>query len=63
MQKGAVRIIHNVGYKVDTLFVKPKIIKKKFMIESLTAQILHKARNNLLPSPLVKMVHEREGMI
>lgn len=63
LQKRAIRIIHNVSYleHIDPLFVKSKIIKFYDIVEFLTAQFQYKAMNNLLPSHLLKMFHEREG--
>ena len=63
LQKRAIRIIHNVGYREHTnsLFVQSKITKLYDIVEFQTAQFLYKARNNLLPSHLQKMFHEREG--
>lgn len=63
LQKRAIRIINNAGYRDHTnnLFLKAHALKFMDLIEFRTAQIMYKARNKLLPGNLQKMFLDREG--
>uniref|UniRef100_A0A669CB82 Reverse transcriptase domain-containing protein n=1 Tax=Oreochromis niloticus TaxID=8128 RepID=A0A669CB82_ORENI len=63
IQKRAIRLINNVGYRDHTnaLFVKMKAIKFQDLVEFKTAQIMYKVRNKLLPKEICKLFIEREG--
>lgn len=63
LQKRAVRIVHNVGFREHTnlLFVKSKFLKFFDIVDLQTAQIMYKASNKLLPGNIQKMFYEREG--
>lgn len=62
LQKRALRIIHKTGYRDHTnpLFLKSKILKFTDLVHFLTAQIIYKAINNLLPDNILKMFSKRE---
>ena len=63
LQKRAIRIINNAGFRDHTnaLFIKSKIIKFVDIVEYKTAQIMYKARNNQLPGNIQKLFFERDG--
>ena len=62
LQKRAIRIINNAGYRDHTniLFLNSNIVKFVDLIEFNTAQIMYKARNNQLPGNIQKMFSDRE---
>lgn len=63
LQKKAIRIINNTGHLEHTnlLFFKSHILKFIDLVKFKTAQILYKARNNLLPGNMQKMFMDRQG--
>lgn len=63
LQKKAIRIIHGAGYRdhTNSLFLQSKLIKFKDMVDFHTAQILFKAKNNLLPENIQTLFTAREG--
>ena len=63
LQKRAIRIVSNVGYQEHTnsLFVQLNTLKLLDIIKFKTAQVVFKARRNLLPGNIQKMFLEREG--
>lgn len=63
LQKKALRIIHNVGYREHTnaLFLKSQELKFFDLVQFKTAIILFKARKNELPSEIQNLFQEREG--
>jgi len=63
MQKRALRIIHNVGFRdhTNSLFLQSKLLKTQDLIEYQIAVFMFKARNSLLPGNIQKMFTEREG--
>lgn len=63
LQKKAIRIIHGAGYRdhTNSLFLQSKLIKFKDMVDFHTAQILFKAKNNLLPENIQTLFTGREG--
>uniref|UniRef100_A0A672HNL4 Reverse transcriptase domain-containing protein n=1 Tax=Salarias fasciatus TaxID=181472 RepID=A0A672HNL4_SALFA len=63
MQKRAIRIVSNVGYRDHTneLFLNLQALKLTDIVEFKTAQIMYKASNNLLPGNIQKMFRDREG--
>ena len=63
LQKRAIRIINNAGYRDHTnmLFLNSNVLKFVDLIKLNTAQIMYKARNNQLPGNIQKMFSDREG--
>ena len=63
IQKKAIRIINNVGYTHPTneLFHRLGTLKFKNIVELYTAQIVYKARYNLLPGNLQILYRNRDG--
>ena len=63
LQKRAIRIIHNSGYRDHTnrLFANSYLLKFIDIIEYKTALIMYKARHNHLPGNIQGMFSEREG--
>lgn len=63
LQKKAIRIIHGAGYRdhTNSLFLQSKLIKFKDLVDFHTAQILFKAKNNLLPENIQTLFTGREG--
>ena len=63
LQKRAIRIIHNTGYRdhTNSLFLKSKTLKFTDLVHFQTAQIMYKAKNNLLPSNIQKLFFYRVG--
>ena len=63
LQKRAIRIVNNVGFQEHTnsLFLQLNTLKLMDMVNFKTAQIIFKARNNLLPGNIQKMFFNREG--
>ena len=63
LQKRAIRIIHNTGYRVHTnpLFLQSKTMKFTDLVHFHTAQIMYRAINNLLPANIQKLFFHREG--
>ena len=63
LQKRAIRIVNNVGFQEHTnsLFLLLNTLKLIDMVNFKTAQIIFKARNNLLPGNIQNMFFEREG--
>jgi len=63
MQKRAIRIVNNVGYLEHTnaLFLKSRTLKFSDLVEFKTAQILYKAKLNLLPGNIQNIFRVREG--
>ena len=57
LQKRAIRIIHNTGYRdyTNVLFLQSKTLKFTDLVNFRTAQIMYKAINNLLPGNLQKL--------
>ena len=57
------RIINNVGYLENTnsLFLKSHSLKLSDMVQFKTAQIMFKARNQLLPGNIQKLFMDRRG--
>lgn len=51
----------NDGFQPCPLFLKSNTLKLLDTVELKTAQIVYKARNNLLPGNLQKLFKEREG--
>lgn len=63
IQKRAIRTIYKTGYRDHTnpLFIKSHMLKFMDLVKFRTAQIMYKARNNLLPKNIQDMFNEREG--
>lgn len=63
LQKRAIRIIHNTGYREHTnlLFLKSKTFKFIDLVHFQTAQIMYKAIHNKLPGNIQKLFFNREG--
>ena len=63
LQKRAIRIINNVGYRDHTniLFLRVNALKFRDLVEFKTAQIMYKAKNKLLPGNIQRLFKEREG--
>ncbi len=63
IQKRAIRTINNTGYRDHTnpLFIKSHMLKFMDLVKFKTAQIMYKARNNLLPKNIQGILIEREG--
>lgn len=63
IQKRAIRIIHNVGYQEHTnsLFLQSKLLKFTDIADYQTAQIMYKAKNDLLPINIQKLFSIHEG--
>jgi len=63
MQKRAIRIVNNVGYLEHTtaLFIKSHTLKFRNLVQFKTAQVLYKAKHNLLPGNIQKIFRDREG--
>ena len=62
LQKRAIRIIHNTGYREHTnpSFLKSKTLKLTDVVHFQTAQIMYRAINNLLPGNIQKLFYQRE---
>ena len=62
LQKRAIRIIHNTGYRENTnpLFSKSKILKLTDLVSFQTAQIMYRATNNILPVNIQACFFPRE---
>lgn len=56
LQKTAIKIIHDTGYREHTnlLFLKPKSLKLTVLVHFQTVQIMYRATNNLLPEKIQK---------
>lgn len=65
LQKKAMRIINDVGFceHINMLFLKSHALKFMDLIEFKTAQIMYKARNNLLPGNIKKCSQTERGFI
>ncbi len=63
LQKRAIRTVFNVRFNDHTnlLFLKASALKFFDLVKFKTAQIIYKAKNNLLPSIIQNLFHEREG--
>lgn len=63
IQKRAIRVVHKVGYLEHTnaLFLRSNALKFMDIIEYKTAQIIYKARKNVLPRNLQDLFRDREG--
>ena len=63
LRKRAIRVINNVGYLEHTnvLFLKSHILKFIDLVTFKTAQIMYRARHNLLPRKLKTLFVDREG--
>ena len=63
LQKRAIRIINNVGYLEHThsLFLKSHTLKFTDLVTFKTAQIMYRARHNLLPRKWQTLFIDREG--
>lgn len=63
LQRRAIRILHNVGFRdhTDILFQQSKILKFNDLIKFKTLKIIFKAKQNLLPKNLQKLFCERDG--
>lgn len=63
LQKKALRIIHKTGYRDHTnpLFLHSKVMKFEDLVKYKTLQIMHKARNNLLPKHIQNMFLDRDS--
>lgn len=63
LQKRAVRIVHNIGFREHTsaLFFQSITLKFFDLLEFETIQIVYKPKDNLLPGNIQKMFSEREG--
>ena len=63
LQKRAIRIIHNVGYRdhTNSLFLNSNLLKFMDIIEYKTAIIMYKARNKQLPANIQVLFSDREG--
>lgn len=63
LQKKAIRIIHNAGYREHTnsLFLQSEILKMDDLVKFQTAQILFKAKNKELPGNIQSMFFLKEG--
>lgn len=63
IQKRAIRLINNAGYRDHTnaLFIKMQAIKFQDLVTFKTAQIIYKVRNKMLPKEISKLFIEREG--
>uniref|UniRef100_A0A3B3B509 Reverse transcriptase domain-containing protein n=1 Tax=Oryzias melastigma TaxID=30732 RepID=A0A3B3B509_ORYME len=63
LQKRAIRVIHKAGYYDHThpLFTHSKLLKLKDLVNYLTAQIMHKAQNKMLPNNIQKLFTSRDG--
>lgn len=63
LQKRAIRIVHNTGYTdhTNSLFLKSKTLKFIDLVDFQTAQIMYKAKNNLLPGNIQKLFFNRDG--
>ena len=63
LQKRAIRIIHNTGYREHTnpLFLQSKTLKLTDLVQFHTAQIMYRASNNLLPANIQKLFFQRDG--
>ncbi len=65
IQKRAIRTINNTGYRDHTnpLFIKSHMLKFMDLVKFKTAQIMYKARNNLLPKVYRKCLLKGRGDI
>jgi hypothetical protein len=63
LQKRAIRIIHNAEYRDHThaLFIQSKLLKFIDLVKYQSAQIMFKAKNNLLPRNIQILFRVREG--
>ena len=63
LQKRAIRIIKNVGYRDHTnpLFLELKLLKLSDLVEFQIAQIMFKAKNVQLPGNIQILFNERQG--
>ena len=63
LQKRAIRIINDTGYLEHTnpLFIKAHTLKFTDMVKYKTAQIMYKARHNLLLGEVQNIFRERQG--
>lgn len=65
LQKKAIRIIHNVGYRehTDTLFLVSHALKFMNLVKFKTVLIMFKARNNSLPGIVQKCFVTGRGVV
>ena len=63
LQKRAVRVINNAGYRdhTHTLFLQSHLLKFKDMVDFKTLQIMYKARHNQLPANVRNKFLDKEG--
>lgn len=63
LQKRAIRIIHNVGFRghTNSLFLQSKVMKFPDLVEYLTVLIIYKANKYQLPGNIQKWFTQREG--
>ncbi len=63
VQKRAIRIVNKAGYLDHTtpLFLKSKTLKFMDLVNLKTAQVVFKARNNLLPDNIQHFFRDRDG--
>lgn len=62
LQKRAIRVVHNVGYRDHTnaLFLKSKTLKLDDLIKFKSLQIIYRAKENLLPSNIQQLFASRD---
>ena len=63
LQKRAIRVIHKVGYRDHTnfLFLQANLLKFTDIVKFQTAQLMYKARKNMLPQNIQILFRDREG--
>uniref|UniRef100_A0A8C6M4T9 Reverse transcriptase domain-containing protein n=1 Tax=Nothobranchius furzeri TaxID=105023 RepID=A0A8C6M4T9_NOTFU len=63
MQKRAIRLINQEGYRAHTnaLFIKTQALKFQDLVKFKTVQIIYKVRKGMLPIEISKWFLEREG--
>ena len=64
MQKRAIRLINQEGYRAHTnpLFIKTQAIKFQDLVKFKTVQIIYKARKGMLPIRMSKWFLEGSGI-
>lgn len=62
LQKRAIRIVHNAGFRDHTnaLFLKSKALKFVDLVNFYTLQVLYKAYNNMLPNNIQQLFKNKE---
>lgn len=62
LQKRAIRIVHNVGYRDHTnaLFLKSKTLKLDDLIKFKTLLVMYKARHNMLPLNIQQLFSDKQ---